>query len=833
MHSKIKFAAFLIAVLLFSSCAPVSKPISYEYTPIQQQTTVYNAGAENFTLAAQNDAAALYYNQNTAEIRLENKKTGYMYSSAQGGSDNSLLSLTVSDSKGSVSYLDALNDCLKKGQYQIKQQENGFLLDMTVGEVNEILFAPKVILESRFEEILSNADEYDKSRLNMRYYKPNPATMTDDIKKSLYENYPVLSERSDLYVLRAADIPPAIQREIDEILKACGYTQSNYDEDVAIGGSVEAKVIPSFTISLAFSLNDSCLSVEIDMAKTNYFKGYRLENLSLLPNFGSESADKEGYVLLPDGCGSIMYFNNGKVPAQKYTRRVYGEDIAACLNVDPTLENQIYLPVFGIKCENSALFAVIKDGAAIARINADNSSHGGRNTVNADFILTDKVNQTAITAGEKESAESFSIFQQNRYDGKIGVDYYLLSGGDADYNGMAQLYKKLLFAYKTPSDGTPASLMAEVITGIEVKKNTLGVTYRKFLKTTSFDEAAKLLTELKTDVEHLEARLRGFYNGGYLSEDIKKPKIISALGGQNGFTALLDTMAANKITVYPDFLINWSYQNIPKAIGIRQINDGRGIIYPFSKTRTTPDTSYRPKYLLTPHSTADFASVLAENYSQYGNPYISLREIGNILFSDFAVEGMSREEAAGIYAGILEKLQKEHSFSIMAECANAYALPYLTAVSGLPPSNKRADITDVSVPFYQMVVSGYVKTYSTPINLTGFSDSDRLDYYKTGTHLYFTTAAKTDKELNQPDTDFLYAIGFDDIRKEVAGRYNSYAKDTPPVFGSSINRFEILESGVYKTIFASGDYVIVNYNNRDAIVDGTVIFKTSAHWGRE
>ena len=834
MFAKIKLISVLAVTLAFSACAHVSTSVRYEYTPIQQQTTTYNTTlAGEFTLVEQNDAAALYYNNNTAEVRLENKKTGYVYSSAQNGADNVLASLTISDSKGSVSYLNSLNDCIKKGQYKITQQEKGFVIDMTIGEVNEVLFAPMVILESRFEEILSKADEYDSSRLKVRYYKPNVSSMSSDIQKSLYEKYPMLKDRNDLYVLRAADIPPNIQREIDDILKNCGYTQSDYDEDCAIGGNVEAKIIPSFNVCMGFTLENERLNVTVDTAQINYFKGFRLENIALLPYFGSESAGKNGYVFIPDGCGAIMYFDNGRTAAQKYTRRVYGEDLAASLSVDPTLENQVYLPVFGIKCENNALFAVIKDGAAIANINVDNSSHGGLNTANADFILTDKINQTAITAGEKESAESFSIFQRDRYAGKIGIDYYLLQNEDADYNGMARLYRKILFGGRTPGEGGEAALMADIITGLEIKKSALGIGYRKFLKTTSFAEAAELLNTLNGDVGNIEARLRGFYNGGYLSEDVDGLNIIGTLGGEDGFSALSDTLSGKGIPLYPDFLINWSYKSVSKKIGVRQINDDIGVVYPFSMTRNTPDTSYRPKYLIDPRSAADIAENLAENYSRYGNSNISVRDIGSGLFSNFDENKLSREDAAATYSGILERLQKQYSFSILTECANAYALPYLAAITGLPPSGRRADITDVAVPFYQMVISGYVKIYSTPVNLTGLSETDVLDYYKTGTNLYFTTAARTHEDFNQPDTDHLYSIEFDDIRERVVDEYKRYTKDTPRIFGGSMERFDILENGVYKTVFSGGDYVIVNYNNHGVDIGGAAIPKTSAYWGKE
>ena len=52
----------------------------------------------------------------------------------------------------------------------------------------------------------------------------------------------------------------------------------------------------------------------------------RILKISVLPYFGAASANDSGYMIVPDGSGAIINFNNGKYNAAPYSKRFYGGD---------------------------------------------------------------------------------------------------------------------------------------------------------------------------------------------------------------------------------------------------------------------------------------------------------------------------------------------------------------------------------------------------------------------------------------------------------------------------------------------------------------------------
>src|SRR5690606_21407669 len=59
---------------------------------------------------------------------------------------------------------------------------------------------------------------------------------------------------------------------------------------------------------------------------------YPLTSISLLNYFGASDVDSQGYIMIPDGSGALIFTNNEKTTAAPYNRRVYGRDYASTPN---------------------------------------------------------------------------------------------------------------------------------------------------------------------------------------------------------------------------------------------------------------------------------------------------------------------------------------------------------------------------------------------------------------------------------------------------------------------------------------------------------------------
>jgi len=84
-----------------------------------------------------------------------------------------------------------------------------------------------------------------------------------------------------------------------------------------------------FVIPIAFTITDEYLSVDLLVGKLKELKKekYRLVSVMLLPFFGAASTNDSGYIVVPDGCGALINFNNNK-GAETYSQRVFGSDFA-------------------------------------------------------------------------------------------------------------------------------------------------------------------------------------------------------------------------------------------------------------------------------------------------------------------------------------------------------------------------------------------------------------------------------------------------------------------------------------------------------------------------
>ena len=89
-----------------------------------------------------------------------------------------------------------------------------------------------------------------------------------------------------------------------------------------------------------------------------------LPNVDILPYFTAvndtkvdevtnETTNTDGYILIPDGSGAIMNFNNGKTTYTQYlSKRVYSTDTAFASEVKQVEKEDILLPMYAVISQN-------------------------------------------------------------------------------------------------------------------------------------------------------------------------------------------------------------------------------------------------------------------------------------------------------------------------------------------------------------------------------------------------------------------------------------------------------------------------------------------------
>ena len=101
---------------------------------------------------------------------------------------------------------------------------------------------------------------------------------------------------------------------------------------------------------------------EIEEKDTNAVDGRILTKILLCPQFGAVSATDidgnptEGYMIVPDGSGAVINYNNGKTNYSSYSHQVYGRDYTTVPSNAPHVNEQAYLPVLATYQENHKIF---------------------------------------------------------------------------------------------------------------------------------------------------------------------------------------------------------------------------------------------------------------------------------------------------------------------------------------------------------------------------------------------------------------------------------------------------------------------------------------------
>ena len=167
-----------------------------------------------------------------------------------------------------------------------------------------------------------------------------------------------------------------------------------------------------------------------------------MTTIEVLPYFEAANIKKEGYIFVPDGSGALIYLNNNKTNLVPYKKQIYGIDFStqAIRELQPFLNEQIHLPVYGIKQDDKGFLAIVEEGDAIGNINAEVA--GMKDSYNKVYtsyeIIPKAMVDLAATDNLREDTTlhrlAINMYQTRNYKGDIKVRFKLLKGEETDYS---------------------------------------------------------------------------------------------------------------------------------------------------------------------------------------------------------------------------------------------------------------------------------------------------------------------------------------------------------------------------------------------------------------
>lgn len=777
--------------------------------------------AEGMETAAENEFLILYVNPATTEIAVKDKRSGAIwYSNPQNREDdpvatgynkaklNVQVEISYFDSTGKPLKYDNYTHSVQNGQYVIEKVSDGLNIVYTLGEVKSDIDAiPKYISEERFQTLILDKieDSGDKREVEKRF-KHN--------------------EENKRYERRDSSFKGVGLSKVTKIFDQIGYNEEQRAIDKAANGEAAGGDV-SVRIPLHYQLDGEHLKVTVAAGELEYPESMKIQSLSLLPFFGASGREDEGYTLVPDGSGSLIRFNNEKTYAAPFRTALYGTDSSISQLIKIQNEEAARLPVFGMKYEDRAFVAIIEEGDAVAAVEADVS--GRLNDYNTAYPSFTIHNLEEVTLSNGWRSSTVKKFQAEPFKGDITVRYGFLGAGEASYSAMAGHYRDYLIKQagiaRLTDEGVP--FYVELIGGIQKKKFFLGIPYNAYEPLTTFEQAETVLAQmLDQGIGSIKLRYSGWFNDGINHNLPKSITVDKKLGGSKGLNELKAYADANGIALFPDAAI---LEVAPQADGFKKSSQASRFItgklaqiYPYSASDFRQENEQEPGYVLSPKSLPKLVDGFMDDYGKLQLTGLSLRDLGSKLNADYnRSEVIDREEAKELVNEQLKRMSGSVQ-ELLVEGGNAYAAPYTRHIVNAPMTSSGFNITDESVPFFQLVYHGFVDYAGSAWNMADDQDSEFnfLKALETGSALHYTWFFADSSAIKMTEYDHLYSADYRRWIEEAAQRYRELSDVLDDVQSQTIADHRKLADGVYQTTFEKGKTIIVNYNDAAANVDG-------------
>lgn len=780
------------------------------YKPQSSEGSLAFENKNGLEFVCENSYLALYYNKETYNLTVFDKRSGKSYSVNPDGelaektnTKLAALNLIYANTQGKTGSADSYTQSVVLSQAEASVSKNGITFDYSIGDKTVGLeVTPSIISNERFEALLEKADESQQKILKRRY--------------GYVKDY-------DSWSRRKLTNPTAIAQLV-KIFEDLGYTAKDLQIDNSENGVSNAeneKIF--FKVPLTFTLDGDSIIASIDLSKVEYPESNPLVYIEFLQFFGAASSDKKGYFFLPDGSGAIMPFASVESGAQNYEASVYGWDKALRRGVSSAEKQDVLMPVFGASYGDGGFLAVIEDGDALADIFAYNS--GSTDNYNKVFSRVNFLKTESVALGEQKGSDTFNYFnfQEKSYNGKYSVRYIFLEKEKCDYSAMAASYRNYLTStglLKSKKIDKQSPLLLETVGGILTDKSFLGIKYKGITPLTEYMDNALMVNDLtKEGIKNIKLKLTAFSGEGLQNLLLNKIKLIGGLGGKKDLKKLIAESKEQGFGIYPDFeYLTFSHSNgiITKNRYAIKSMDSKAVISEVVNQATLEKNNQISDnlYYLTAINKLDGINNKVKKYlNKFGFSGLSVADMANSVSSDYTKSAsFDRQSALNHTAGIVKGLASD--YELILNGANARNANYASIITEAPLWSSQYNYTE-GVPFYSMVYHGTLNYTGESVNLSSDSITEFLRCVEYGASLKYTLIYRNGEEIKNSDYTWLYSADFEDNADLLAQNYKAINELYSKIGEALMVSHKKLAESVYFTEYSNGIKTVVNYSDAE------------------
>ena len=778
----------------------------------------------------ENDLIKFEIDPETTNFTVLQKNTGKIWHSSPEGALKDKLALSkeknnmmsailikYSTENGTDDTYDTYTNSVLRKFYNIERKGNEITVNYTVGQMDREYIFPMVLYQSDFDKWTEGLSKSQTNAVARAYHKYTKSSFKGSELTDMLDKYPGLEDEALYLVFENAQ--KHVREQMEEVFSKQGFTYEDYLENKELYKESNIKEVPAFNVSVVYKVEGNALTVTVPFKEISYRLKYPVTQVSILPYFGAAGPEDEGYMLIPEGSGSIINFNNGKTKQNGYYADCYGWDYATERKAVIT-ETRATFPVFGIAYKDSSVLSTINKGSEYAGITAEIAGKlGSYNYIRADYKLLHREEYEVSARNQNAQFVYESELPQEEY---LEQSFIFIDSGS--YVDMAKTYRNSLLAGEKKLDSKKVPVAVEIIGAIDKVQQVMGMPKVKPYKLTTYKEAGEIINEIEElGIKDVNYKLSGFVNGGIRQEILNKVKYISELGGKSGFKKMVKNTENTSAKLYLDASVQTAYRSdmfdgfLKYRDSARFVSDELCELDEYSLLWYGKDPILGTYYLLNSKLREKNSEKLIDSAAKFNLAGVSYRDNGKLLSSDFNEKRhSSRAEEALKQVAQFDKAA-EKNLGLMINAGNDYAIRKADFVTNIPLHGNQYAIIDAFVPFYQIAIHGYVNYAGDPVNLAYEKDQVILESAEAGAGLYFTFMEASPEKIQETFYTEYYSCNFDSWKNKFAEIYNDYNSKMAPVMNSPIANHEFVDENVTKTTFENGYEVYVNFSYMDYI----------------
>lgn len=575
----------------------------------------------------------------------------------------------------------------------------------------------------------------------------------------------------------------------------------------------------SICMTVEFWLDENGLNARIPRDKIKEEDKYGVVSITLLPMFGSTNDKVEsGFMLFPDAIGSVYKIKpidpedrQSPVTADVYFPRDFNLDNIKDNN-QQGMKNAT-MPFFGLGRENNGFVGYITEGEMNGYITMNPS--GVRYNVNrVEAAVSYRKSYTYLNPSGKEVTET----EQKISATDFAVHYSFASveeGKKITYSDLANTLRSYLdkagLLKKTESVKD-----AKVRTNLQMLMGTKAESmvaefYQVMTKCGDIEKAIETL-----DAEqraNLRVMLLGWQSSGYNIYP-SSGNVASGIGSIKDLSKNLEKIGIDTYVV--DDLVH-------ATLDSEDFEKQGDAVYNEAQLPIT--NSVGKEYVRNPYKEyKKYVEGTLSFFKNQGTTGVGFDKIGWYVFDDAQKRiGMNRFETASIYRGILNKT-REAGLKTAVQRGNAYVLNVTDYLYDLPDSGSNYPIMDEYIPFYQMVVHGYIPySLDIPGNMSIDYDVEKLKWIEKGAEPTFLLTEEMSEKFKDSKVENAFSTEilnwFDEV-SEITTEFNTKLAFTG---NCTIVEHTELQSEVYRLTYSNGNKVYVNYTGKQVTVDNVTV----------